>query len=109
MAGRPVAVQFLRFNEKARHQLSAGAPGPVDLGSVQARRKDMSDADKTVAGMEFGRIIVTFRVRDDTVTQSVRLGDVARTSAGDFEVVGKTETPGLRRGFEITAERRSDV
>jgi hypothetical protein len=109
MSGRPVAVQFLRENRKSRHQLSAAGSAAVDLGTVQARRIDMSDGDKTVAGIEFGRALVKFRVRDEAVTQSVRVGDVAATGDGDFDVIGKTEMAGARRGFEIMAERRSDV
>jgi hypothetical protein len=48
-------------------------------------------------------------VRDEAVTQSVMVGDVAATGDGDFDVIGKTEMAGARRGFEIMAERRSDV
>ncbi len=109
MPGRPVLVRFLRQDRAARHQLSAAAGGPVDLGTVPARRMDVSDADRETAGIEYGRAVVRFRVRDDAVTASVKVGDLARTGDGEFEVIGKTELPGLRRGFEVMAEARSDV
>ncbi len=79
----------------------------VDLGTVWAARKDVSDGEKAAAGTVMSTLAARFTVRSNAITRGVRPSDVIVEGRLQFEIVGIKEL-GRRDYLEITAQARLD-
>lgn len=79
-----------------------------DLATIWAGRKDVSDGEKTAAGMVMASIVSRFVVRSSELTRGLTAKDQLIEGGKTFRVIGIKELD--RRGYlEITAEARADL
>lgn len=79
----------------------------VEICKAWASRKDISDRDKSSAGMMFSARVARFVVLSNTDTRSVTTEDRINGEGGIWRILGVKEIDRNRR-VEITAEMRSD-
>ncbi|MBA85981.1 MAG: hypothetical protein CML69_14780 [Rhodobacteraceae bacterium] len=80
-------------------------PDWQDLGGpVYARRRDISDQEKILAGMKTNILIVRFIVRSSTLTRDVLHWDRVVHEGDIFDITGIKEVPPGRAFIEFTAK-----
>lgn len=80
----------------------------VDLGTIWAGRKDVSDGEKMAAGGVMATLAARFVVRSSELTRGLTPKDAMIEGGKTFQIMGIKELD--RRGFlEISAEARADL
>lgn len=80
----------------------------LNLGSVWASRRDVSDAERMAAAELGGAVTTRFRVRFSALTSSIGPKDRLRSEGRLYEVTGVKEI-GRRELVEITTVARTEA
>lgn len=80
----------------------------VDLGTIWAGRKDVSDGEKAAAGTMQAVVVARFVVRSSTFSRGLTPKDRLTEGGKTFQITGIKEL-GRRDYLEITAEARADL
>lgn len=100
-------VHFMRaLRVDDGYQSRPGQPAPYG-GPVWASLRDVSDAERFVAGATRSSLTTRFVVRWSSLTDSLTPADTLRCEGRDYEIVGIKEL--VRRAYlEITCRRSDD-
>ena len=84
---------------------------PVEIGGRWAKKDDVSDGEQLRAGQQSQDLTTRFLMRWDSLTITIKLGDVLECEGETFEVTGNKEARGYDRRStrEITAAARPDL
>lgn len=84
------------------------AGATVEIGTVWAAKRDVSDAERFGAGALTGEITTRFRVRWSSLTSGLRTSDSLTCEGRAYDIVGIKEVE-RRAVLEITARARADA
>lgn len=94
----------LNAGNHSAHQLSGGDPDWQDHGDpINAKRRDVSDAERFSAGIYHNKLVTRFTVRSTPFTRGIRRTDRLVHDGVTFSIDGIKELPDTRAFLEITA------
>lgn len=98
-------IEFVRLVKSDDGFSSEGATTEVSLGTVYAKKTDVSDGERMRAMQVQANISARFLVRYSTLTASITPMDFVRYGGILYDIYSVKEV-GRREGFEITAAGR---
>jgi len=99
-------IQVLRDTGTGTNGFNEPVPDWQPLGPLlAATRRDVSDAEKAVAGHRSATLVARFVVRSTSFSRGIRRTDRLSHDGAEWEIAGIKEVPSPRRAFiEITAK-----
>ncbi|QTH21994.1 head-tail adaptor protein [Rhizorhabdus wittichii] len=84
---------------------------PAEIGRRYAKKDDVADGERLRAGQQAQDLTTRFLMRWDSLTITIKLGDVLECEGESFEVTGNKEARGYDRRStrEIAAAARPDL
>lgn len=99
----------IQRSESARNKFNEPIESWSDLTTVWARRRDVSDGEKTAAAQVGATLMSRFVVRSSSITRTVIPTDRLNHDGGLWNILGVKELgEGRNRFLEITAVREAD-